>query len=265
MLVGVRRTGAIQFIKVLLLYGTPTNGVYSSSMAAKKRSSSKPPTPIKLSNIKGVTKTNKPAGSAVGGKKYKTPKNAQPAYSGPKVTGSKTPIKQSGKGFANSGGTLSSGLAGSNLSKGNVAKTILTVAAVPTKAAIAPASYGAKLLGKAAGRYGGAGVRGAADATYTSATKGLSNIRPGGQLYMANTVTGKQLASTKVMSPRRVKGATSGLVKRAENITDAAVRGGRSEVASTAQKDYNRISRIAREGLPLAAVEANKSRKNKRR
>ena len=122
MLVGVRRTGAIQFIKVLLLYGTPTNGVYSSSMASKKRSSSKPPTPIKLSNIKGVTKTNKPAGSAVGGKKYKTPKNAQPAYSGPKVTGSKTPIKQSGKGFANSGGTLSSGLAGSNLSKGNIAR-----------------------------------------------------------------------------------------------------------------------------------------------
>jgi hypothetical protein len=26
MLVDVRRTGAIQFIKVLLLYGTPTNG-----------------------------------------------------------------------------------------------------------------------------------------------------------------------------------------------------------------------------------------------
>ena len=37
MLVSVRRTGAIQFIKVLLLYGTPTNGVYSSSMAAKKK------------------------------------------------------------------------------------------------------------------------------------------------------------------------------------------------------------------------------------
>ena len=37
MLVGVRRTGAIQFIKVLLLYGTPTNIVYSSSMAAKKK------------------------------------------------------------------------------------------------------------------------------------------------------------------------------------------------------------------------------------
>ena len=158
---------------------------------------------------------------------------------------------------------MSSGLAGSNLSKGNVAKTILTVAAVPTKAAIAPASYGAKLLGKIAGRYGGAGVRGAADATYTSATKGLSNIRPGGQLYMANTVTGKQLASTKVMSPRRVKGATSGLVKRAENITDAAVRGGRSKVASQAQKDYNHISKVAREGLPLAAVQANKSNKNK--
>ena len=99
-------------------------------MASKKRSSSKPPTPIKLSNIKGVTKTNKPAGSAVGGSKYKTPKKAQPAYSGPKVTGSKTPIKQSGKGFANSGGTLSSGLAGSNLSKGNIAKTITSAIGV---------------------------------------------------------------------------------------------------------------------------------------
>lgn len=36
MLVGVRRTGAIQFIKVLLLDGTPTNGVYSSSYEGNK-------------------------------------------------------------------------------------------------------------------------------------------------------------------------------------------------------------------------------------
>ena len=47
MLVGVRRTGAIQFIKVLLLYGTPTNGVYSSSMAAKKKVSNRGDQPVR--------------------------------------------------------------------------------------------------------------------------------------------------------------------------------------------------------------------------
>ena len=231
-------------------------------MAAKKKTS-KPP--VDITKIKGVTASKKPAGSAVGGKGYKTPKNAQPAYSGPKVSTAKTPVKTAGKGFAGSGTPAGTSLAGSKLSKGNVAKTLLNVAAVPTKAAFAPASYGAKLLGKIAGRYGGAGVRGAADATYTSATKGLDNIRPGGRLYTAGTVSGKQLASTKVMNPKQVSGATSGLVKRAENITDAAVRGGKNRVASQAQKDYNRISRVAREGLSLGAVQANKPKRNKKR
>ena len=234
-------------------------------MAAKKKTSSQPKPPVDITKIKGVTASKKPAGSAVGGKGYKTPKNAQPAYSGPKVTTAKTPVKTAGRGFAGSGTPLGTSLAGSKTSKGNVAKTSLTVAATPTKAAIAPASYGAKLLGKIAGRYGGAGVRGAADATYTSATKGLDNIRPGGRLYTAGTVSGKQLASTKVMNPKQVSGATSGLVKRAENITDAAVRGGKSRVASTAQKDYNRISRAVREGLSLGAVQANKPKRNKKR
>ena len=234
-------------------------------MAAKKRSSSKPPTPINLSNIKGVTKTNKPAGSAVGGKGYKTPKNAQPAYSGPKVTAAKTPVKTAGKGFAGSGTPAGTSLAGSNVSKGNVAKTLLTVAGVPSKAAFAPANYGAKLLGKVAGRYGGAGVSGAADAAYTSATKGLDNIRPGARLYTAGTVTGPQLASTKFMNAKEVAGATSGLLKRAENITDAAVRGGKSRVASQVQVDYNRINKISKEALSLGAYKANEPKRNKRK
>jgi hypothetical protein len=237
-------------------------------MAAKKRSSSKPPTPINLSNIKGVKVTNKPAGSAVGGKgskPYVAPKGSQPAYSGPKVTGAKTPVKSAGKGFAGSGTPAGTSLAGSNVSKGNVAKTLLTVAAVPTKAAIAPANYGAKLLGKVAGRYGGAGVSGAADATYASATKGLDNVRPGGRLYTAGTVSGKQLASTKVMNPAQVAGSTSGLVTRAENITNAAVRGGRSRVVSQAQMDYTRINKATREGLSLGAIKANEPKRNKRK
>ena len=252
-LVGVRRTGAIQFIKVLLLYGTPTNLCIVAVMAAKKKTSSQPKPPVDITKIKGVTASKKPASAKVSAVKP----------GGKKVS---TPNKGGDKGaFAGSGTPLGTSFAGSKLSKGNVAKTLLTVAAVPTKAAFAPASYGAKLLGKIAGRYGGAGVRGAADATYTSATKGLDNIRPGGRLYTAGTVSGKQLASTKVMNPSQVAGSTSGLVKRAENITSAAVRGGKNKVASQAQKDYNRISKVAREGLSLGAVQANKPKRNKKR
>jgi hypothetical protein len=222
-------------------------------MAAKKKTSSQPKPPVDITKIKGVTASKKPKSATVGPVK-------------PGGTKMPTPNKGANKGaFAGSGTPLGTSLAGSKLSKGNVAKTLLNVAAVPTKAAFAPASYGAKLLGKIAGRYGGAGVRGAADATYTSATKGLDNIRPGGRLYTAGTVSGKQLASTKVMNPKQVSGATSGLVKRAENITDAAVRGGKNKVASTAQKDYNRISRVVREGLPLVSVQVNKPKRNKKR
>jgi hypothetical protein len=219
-------------------------------MAAKKKTS-KPP--VDITKIKGVTASKKSKPATVGAVK-------------PGGTKMPTANKGANKGaFAGSGTPLGTSLAGSKLSKGNVAKTLLTVAATPTKAAIAPASYGAKLLGKIAGRYGGAGVRGAADAAYGSATKGLDAVRPGGRLYTAGTVSGKQLASTKVMNPKQVSGATSGLVKRAENITDAAVRGGKSRVASQAQKDYNRISRVAREGLSLGAVQANKPKRNKKR
>ena len=99
-------------------------------MAAKKKNSSQPKPPVDITKIKGVAASKKPAGSAVGGKQYKTPKNAQPAYSGPKVTAAKTPVKTAGKGFAGSGTPLGTSLAGSKLSKGNVAKTATTAIGV---------------------------------------------------------------------------------------------------------------------------------------
>ena len=219
-------------------------------MAAKK-TTSKPP--VDITKIKGVTASKKPTSATVGPVK-------------PGGTKMPTPNKGANKGaFAGSGTPLGTSLAGSNTSKGNVAKTLLTVAAVPTKAAIAPANYGAKLLGKIAGRYGGAGVSGAADATYNSATKGLDAIRAGDRLYEANTVTGIQLASTKGMSASQVSGATKGLVTRAENITNAAVRGGNTRVASQAALDYGRINKISKEALSLAAVQANKPKRNRRK
>jgi len=219
-------------------------------MASKKKNS-KPP--VDITKIKGVSASKKPASATVGPVKP----------GGKKVT---TPNKGANKGaFAGSGTPLGTSFAGSKTSKGNVAKTLLTVAAVPTKAAIAPANYGLKILGKVAGRYGGAGVAGAADAVYGSATKGLDAVRPGGRLYTAGTVTGKQLASTKVMNPAQVAGSTSGLVKRAENITNAAVRGGKNRVASQAALDYSRISKATREGLSLGAIKANEPKRNKRK
>jgi hypothetical protein len=222
-------------------------------MASKKKNSVQPKPPVDITKIKGVTVNKKPASATVG-----------PVKPGGKRVS--TPNKGANKGaFAGSGTPLGTSLAGSNTSKSNIAKTLLTVAAVPTKAAIAPANYGAKILGKIAGRYGGAGVSGAADAAYGSATKGLDAVRPGGRLYTAGTVSGKQLASTKVMNPAQVAGSTSGLIKRAENITDAAVRGGKARVASQAQMDYTRINKAAREGLSLAAYKANEPKRNRRK
>jgi hypothetical protein len=122
MLVGVRRTGAIQFIKVLLLYGTPTNGVYSSSMAAKKMGKAAPGAakavkstgaPAKLANI--VTgKKVVVHGSPTKGLKSITPTSGSRGAPGetvawgwnPAKKGAKTAIANNAQGYSQGSGSL---------------------------------------------------------------------------------------------------------------------------------------------------------------
>ena len=78
-------------------------------MAAKKKSVSQPKPPVDITKIKGVTASKKPASAKVGAVKP----------GGKKVT---TANKGASKGaFAGSGTPLGTSLAGSKLSKGNIA------------------------------------------------------------------------------------------------------------------------------------------------
>jgi hypothetical protein len=85
---------------------------------------------MSLADFKANYTTAAPSSASVGiaGKTYKAPGTGK-AYVGP-ASGSGTPVKTAGQGFAGSGTPLGTSIAGSNLSKGNVAKTIIKTATV---------------------------------------------------------------------------------------------------------------------------------------
>jgi hypothetical protein len=198
-------------------------------MAAKKKTS----TPVKsdtsgmsLADFKANYSTPAPASSAsvgITGKTYKAPGTGK-AYVGP-ASGSGTPVKTAGKGFAGSGTPLGTSIAGSNLSKGNVAQTALLVTALPAKAGSVVAIGGGKVVSKVLGRYAVPAVQGAAQSTFTAATKGLEAIGGGGRIYKANTVFGPTLASTKIASAAQTAGRLTGLEANAARISTQAARG----------------------------------------
>lgn len=181
---------------------------------------------MSLADFKANYSTPAPASSAsvgIAGKTYKAPGTGK-AYVGP-VLGSGTPVKTAGKGFAGSGTPLGTSIAGSNLSKGNVAQIALLATALPAKAGSVVAIGGGKVVSKVLGRYAVPAVQGAAQSTFTAATKGLEAIGGGGRIYKANTVFGPTLASTKIASAAQTAGRLTGLEANAARIATNAARG----------------------------------------
>ena len=167
-----------------------------------------------------------PASSAsvgIPGKTYKAPGTSK-AYIGPNYT-EDSKVKTAGQGFAGSGTPLGTSIAGSNLSKGNVASAALLVTALPAKAGSVVAIGGGKIVGKLLGRYAIPAIEGAGNLTWTAATKGLNAIGEGGKTYIANTVFGKTLASTQLASAAQTAGRLTGLEANAARISTQAARG----------------------------------------
>jgi hypothetical protein len=83
---------------------------------------------MSLADFKANYTTAAPSSASVGiaGKTYTAPGTSK-AYVGPNYT-KDSKVKTAGKGFAGSGTPLGTSIAGSNLSKGNVAKTIIKTA-----------------------------------------------------------------------------------------------------------------------------------------
>ena len=179
---------------------------------------------MSLADFKANYSPAAPSSASVGitGKTYKAPGTGK-AYVGP----AKSPIKvkTAGKGFAGSGTPLGTSIAGSNLSKGNVASAALLVTALPAKAGSVVAIGGGKVVSKVLGRYAVPAVQGAAQSTFTAATKGLEAIGGGGRIYKANTVFGPTLASTKIASSAQTAGRLTGLEANAARIATDAARG----------------------------------------
>lgn len=181
---------------------------------------------MSLADFKANYSTPAPASSAsvgITGKTYKAPGTSK-AYVGP-ANQQPVKVKTAGKGFAGSGTPLGTSVAGTNLSKGNVASAALLVTALPAKAGSAVAVAGGKVVGKLLGRYAVPAIEGAGNATWTAATKGLEAIGGGGRIYKANTVFGPTLASTKIASAAQTAGRLTGLEANAARISTQAARG----------------------------------------
>jgi hypothetical protein len=181
---------------------------------------------MSLADFKANYSTPAPASSAsvgIAGKNYKAPGTGK-AYVGPNYT-KDSKVKTAGKGFAGSGTPLGSSIAGTNLSKGNVAQAALLVASLPAKAGSVPAILGGKVVAKVLGRYAVPAIEGAGNATWAAATKGLEAIGEGGKTYIANTVFGKTLASTQLASAAQTAGRLTGLEANAARISTQAARG----------------------------------------
>lgn len=180
---------------------------------------------MSLADFKANYTTAAPSSASVGieGKTYKAPGTSK-AYVGPNYAKDSI-VKTAGKGFAGSGTPLGTSIAGSNLSKGNVANAALLVTALPAKAGSIVAIGGGKVVSKVLGRYAVPAVQGAAQSTFTAATKGLNAISGGGKTYIANTVFGPTLASTKIASAAQTAGRLTGLASNAARIANQAAGG----------------------------------------
>lgn len=160
------------------------------------------------------------------------------ANKNPQFTGKNVPVKQAGKGFAGSGGTLASGLALSQPTKpSNVAKALLAVTATPSSG-----QFSKWLAGK---------VGGAADtAAFRAASKGLGASGAGGKVSRTVTPMGPTLRSTRIGTPAQQASRMGNLTKRAENI---ATQTGK-EMAAQTTKAIAKAGSTARSMTATAAT-----------
>ena len=220
---------------------------------------------MSLADFKANYSTPAPASSAsvgIAGKTYKTPGTGK-AYVGP-ASGSGTPVKTAGKGFAGSGTPLGTSVAGSNLSKGNVANLMLAVTALPAAEGSAVAVGGTKFVSKVLGRYAAPAAEGALSATWRATTKGLEAIGGGGRVYKANTVFGPTLASTKIASAAQTAGRLTGLEANAARITNQAARGAYTGAASNIIKDLQTVKNVIKGAQQLYVVNTVKNQFKKK-
>lgn len=179
-----------------------------------------------LADFKANYSTPAPASSAsvgITGKTYKAPGTGK-AYVGP-VSGSGTPVKTAGQGLAGSGTPLGTSIAGTNLSKGNVAKT---AAMAVTFGGIGPAAgLGSYVKSKVNNTAIGIGINAAED-YMGNAIANLASKMPnvGGNIKnLAGTVfteagsfPGKEtFIQTPVRTIEQMAGTLQGQITKAEN------------------------------------------------
>ena len=181
---------------------------------------------MSLADFKANYSTPAPASSAsvgIAGKTYKAPGTGK-AYVGP-AFGSGTPVKTAGDGFAGSGTPLGTAIAGSNLSKGNVAKT--AVMAV-TFGGVGPAAgIGSFVKSKVNNTAIGIGINAAEDymgnALANIASKlpnagGKLKSIPGTVFTEAGSFPGKQtFVQTPIRTLEQMAGTLQGQITKAEN------------------------------------------------
>jgi len=180
---------------------------------------------MSLADFKANYTTAAPSSASVGiaGKTYNAPGTSK-AYVGPNYT-KDSKVKTAGKGFAGSGTPLGTSIAGSNLSKGNVAKTAVMAVTLggPGPAAGISSFVKSKVNNTAIGIGIKAGEDYMGSALANIASK-LPNVGgklksiPGTVFTEAGSFPGKQtFVQTPIRSLEQMAGTTKGLITKAGN------------------------------------------------
>lgn len=267
MLVGAGETGTIQW--ELLFYGNTHQRVYDIRMAAKKKdvkakeNQARKPVAAKatpsnsgmsLAEFKSKYKPSGRTSASVGqpGGAKNVPVGTGSAYTGPKVTGAKTPVSNtSSRSLRGMQGQI--GFAPENWKKAAV--DVVTIAASGPARGIQ--SVASSIGSKAGSKVGTETFVG----SMAKASEGISGASIGGKVYRTVTPEGPNLASTRIGSPAQVAARAKGLYKRAENIASESAQIAGSTTAKLV-KDF--VTKTATTAVKGASVIGQKTTNRKK-
>lgn len=164
----------------------------------------------------------------------------------------KTKVKQSGEGFAGSGGTLAAGFA--PVKKSNVVNALLTVAMTPGSGQVTRAVAGK--LGKKVGQVTG-------ETAFSASSRGLaSSTGAGGKLHRTWTPFGQTLRSTQVGTAAQQSARIENLYAAAEKTANIAARRAQTRTIAETVKAAKAVSTPAKLAVAKTLNERTKKGPN---
>lgn len=164
------------------------------------------------------------------------------------ASNAKTPVKQAGKGFAGSGGTLASGF--KDITKGDMAKALLAITSTPSSGQFS--------------KWAATKIGGAADtAAFGAASKGLTASGAGGKVSRTMTPMGPTLRSTRIGTSAQQAARMENLLKNADRIATQTGRNMAAQTKAAIAKAGSTARSVAATGVTAKIVKDSKKKTKK--